>query len=260
MLVKVTTQCPAGCTHCLEDARPVGEHMSVETFGAVLDFIQTVEGESLGLLGASAPVLLSGGECTENPLLPAFIRMVQDRELMPVLLTNGLWLEDAAKRRELLPPGEPSPLVQVSYDSRYYQREPPRIDDRRVIYCWEETGPLTTLGRGKTGGALGHTPRRSPTSFNFRASVRASQNFAVAVMMMRLQALAGRLWGHCSPSISAQGGVHLGESCLCYQVGTVWDSVETLTQNTLAMKGCNRCRLEDNLTPLERGAIGLPLA
>ena len=44
MLVEVTYACKMGCTHCLSDCKPDGEHMTLEVFEDVLKFmIKNVE-------------------------------------------------------------------------------------------------------------------------------------------------------------------------------------------------------------------------
>lgn len=39
MLVEVTYACKMGCTHCLSDCKPDGEHMTLEVFEDVLKFM-----------------------------------------------------------------------------------------------------------------------------------------------------------------------------------------------------------------------------
>ena len=57
MLVKITTQCSMGCTHCMEEALPEGECMPLETFKKVLPFIEAC-------YGGVRIIMLSGGEPT----------------------------------------------------------------------------------------------------------------------------------------------------------------------------------------------------
>lgn len=47
-----------GCSHCLENATPDGEHMSSETFKKVLNFMERIN---------PTVVLITGGEPTDHP-------------------------------------------------------------------------------------------------------------------------------------------------------------------------------------------------
>ena len=58
----------------------------------------------------------------------------------------------------------------------------------------------------------------------------------------------------CSPSIDVHGDVRAGESRFCHKIGTVESSFAELSNNLLAMK-CNKCGLEDNLSPMHLRAI-----
>ena len=44
MLVEVTYACKMGCTHCLSDCKPDGEHMTLEVFEDVLSKIRFQRG------------------------------------------------------------------------------------------------------------------------------------------------------------------------------------------------------------------------
>jgi molybdenum cofactor biosynthesis enzyme MoaA len=62
VLIKVTSRCSMGCSHCLDEAGPDGTDMTAETFLKALDFAAQIE--------AASPIratLLSGGEPTDNP-------------------------------------------------------------------------------------------------------------------------------------------------------------------------------------------------
>ena len=58
MLVEVTYACKMGCTHCLSDCKPDGEHMTLEVFEDVLKF----------MIKNQIPTWsFSGGEMFEHP-------------------------------------------------------------------------------------------------------------------------------------------------------------------------------------------------
>ena len=39
MVVDLTYACNMGCTHCISDCKPDGQHMSIKTFSDVMDFM-----------------------------------------------------------------------------------------------------------------------------------------------------------------------------------------------------------------------------
>lgn len=39
MLLKITEKCSMGCTHCMNNATPDGQHMSEKVFDDSLDFL-----------------------------------------------------------------------------------------------------------------------------------------------------------------------------------------------------------------------------
>jgi len=107
MLVKITTQCSMGCTHCMEEALPEGEHMSLETFKKVLPFIEAC-------YNGIRIILLSGGEPTNHPDILKIIEMVKNWNA--VLLSNGLFYSGPLKDPIL----DSGITIQVYNDPNYY--------------------------------------------------------------------------------------------------------------------------------------------
>jgi hypothetical protein len=237
-----------GCSHCAEDAHPGGAHMTQAVFSQALRFSRSVEPQP-------TPILLSGGEPTEHPEIISFLDEVAAAGCFLALVSNGLWLGDAALRDAILTPTRKI-AVQVTYDPQFYPRAPPRVDDARIEYVFGSIGPLIPLGRAR---ALKGTAFRSgaPSSFNLRSFTRAYQSFPEAVQLMRARALQGRQGYFCTPSILEDGSLVAGETRHCWRIGTVWSSTEEITRALLDMRSCNRCGLEDNLSPAHRVALGL---
>ena len=254
MLIKITNMCHAGCSHCMEDSVPNGPHMSEDTFRRALAFTRRVE-EPAWALGVKPLVLLSGGECSEHPEFLKFIELVEQAQMLPLLITNGMWLSDEKLRDAVLRPGR-NIGVQVTNDARYYPTSPTRVDDPRIVYVDSLTLllPLGRLARKKGERAL--RTRKAPSSFNLRSVTRALGSFSAAVCMLRARAATG-LSGNCIPSISDDGSVMAGETRNCWKLGTVDSTDAALTQAVLDMGACNRCGLESNLTRDQKLAIGL---
>lgn len=257
MLIKVTNRCGAGCSHCLEDSTPKGEHMSWETFMQALDFTQQVESFAWES-GCPPIVLLSGGECTEHPDIVKMVEAVVARAWLPMVLTNGLWLADKELRESLLRSEWPQLFVQVTHDPRFYPQAPPRWKDPRIAYV-DALTVFIPLGRGKKESERkkGVPTRQGPSSFNLRSLTRSFGDIVAAVAVLRAKASIG-FSGHCIPSISATGGVVAGESNSCFKIGTVRSTNHELTEALVNMQ-CNGCGLEDNLTQEQKRAIGASL-
>ena len=242
-----------GCSHCLEDATPSGEHMSMELFERALRFTERAERM---VIQANMPVMVmfSGGECTDHPNIVEMVEMVTKRGWIVTLLTHGLWLDNVELRNKLL---LDDVFVQVTNDDRYYPRKPPKFEHERVIYV-DRLQVLSTLGRAASTNfdSKGLSQRAAPSSFNLRSLTRATGSIASAIMALRMRWMLGKS-GFCTPSVSHDGTIVAGESRFCYPIGTVDSTNEELTQAILAMGECNRCGQEAVLRSEYKQAIGI---
>jgi hypothetical protein len=258
MLLKTTQKCGRGCSHCMEASTPAGEHMEWSIFLRALELTKRVE-RLAWETGCMPIILLSGGECTEHPDIVKMIEEVIRQGLLPVLISNGMWLDNPKLKAAILRPEWPQLWVQVTYDSRFYpDPPPPRHDDPRLFYV-PALSRLVTLGRAarkKNFDAKGLQPLAAPGSFNLRSATRNLGSFEKAVALQRQRAAQGKS-GHCSPSISNNGDIVAGETNFCWKIGNVDSTNDELTKNVLAMGSCNRCGLEEGLSQLHRRALGL---
>jgi hypothetical protein len=225
MLVKLTTKCSMGCTHCMEDALPEGECMSMDVFERTLSFIEKC-------YNGIKIIMLSGGEPTEHPEILKIIKRVKDWNAF--LLSNGLFFSTPL-RDPILNSGI---TIQVYNDPRYYPiRVEPINHHPQVIYS-DTINLLSPLGRARKmkGG------RMSPLCFNLRSCTRHTGDFQEGLLALRLSQKL------CSPSIDVFGNICAGESRLCHHIGTVESSFGEIKDNLMSMK-CNNCGLEDNLSP-----------
>lgn len=253
MLVKVTNKCGMGCSHCMEDSVPKGEHMTEETFLQALEFTKMAE-RSAWLKGCTPTILLSGGECTEHPDIVKFVETVVKQGFLTVLISNGLFLSNLELRESLLRPDWPI-LVQVTNDPRFYPTAPIVVNDPRITYIPTLTN-MIPLGRFKKKTHSEVPTKQAPGSFNLRSLTHHLKSFEFAVATIRLRAAMGSS-GNCIPSVSHEGYVMAGETRNCYKIGTVQSSNEELTKAILEMGSCNRCGLEDNLDQKHKRAIGI---
>lgn len=236
MLVKITTQCSMGCSHCMEDALLKGDHMSMPNFLKVIAFIERIY-KSIKI------IMISGGEPTENPLLMDFIKILKGWHV--IIMSNGLFLQDKSDQ-ELSDALLASNIVlQIYNDDRYYPIKVKPIDHPKIIFG-DRINLMSPIGRAKANKIK--SDRQSPLCFNLRSSARTLKNFSEAVIALRI---SGKM---CTPSIDVFGNVLAGESRFCHKIGTIESSNEELLQSLLTVE-CNKCGLEDNLSPILKDVI-----
>jgi len=235
MLIKITTRCSMGCSHCFDDALPDGDDMTLFIFGAALGWSRRVD----PLPG----VILGGGEPTEHPMVVDFIKLAAANNIAVMVCSNGSWMED--KQRAALYLELPC-LWQITNDERYYPRKVKVIEHETVFYVPRIASEILPLGR--SAGAT--TGKQSPSCFNLRSIARHFKSLPVAIMTLRQRCKM------CTPCIGADGSIYPGESRLCASIGQVGDSDEAVLENLLNLN-CNRCGLMDKLEKQHLKAIGL---
>lgn len=244
-----------GCSHCQENSTPAGEHMSEKVFLAALDLTRRLEADAHAI-GCPPHVLLSGGECTEHPDFVKFLDITIQQEFFPIVITNGMWLDDKKLRDQILRPEWQHIFIQVTNDPRFYPTAPPTWDDPRVKYV-PEISVLIPLGRAAGKRKLlqlGVPLKHAPSSFNFRSATRSFGSVTKAIAMLRARTMSG-FSGWCTPSISTDGTLVAGESNQCFNIGNVLSTPEEVTKAVIEMR-CNKCTLVDNLTQEQKRAIG----
>ena len=230
MLVRTTNSCRMGCSHCLVEASPTGEHMPFEVFKEALKFSVAYD-----------PYLLfiSGGEPTDHPDFLEFLGfakhyITQGRVGMVLVASNGMFLEDRSYTEKILKIGIP---FQITNDVRFY---PKRIKKKshRLLTFEDNLRLVSPMGRAVTNNLK--INRQSPLCFNLRSLCHNYQDFNLAVKHLRS---IGKM---CIPSVNVDGSVVAGEAPSCYKIGTIESSNEEITKNILNMK-CGKCGLQNNL-------------
>lgn len=223
-----------GCSHCMINATPSGEHMSVEIFTGSINFLKRVDAKL---------IMISGGEPTDHPLLPNFADMAQKCGLYTIILSNGMFLEDSVLRDKILALGCP---IQITNDARYYPKRIAQFDHPLISYEFKLRS-ITPLGRASDMVSYGRT---APMCFNLRSIARQSDSLTTAIATLRSY---GKM---CTPSINVDGSIVAGESSECHKIGDIFCSDEELLGRLQTMK-CNECGMENNLSPIHRNAIGI---
>lgn len=250
MLIRLTNQCQAGCSHCLIDASgPDGAHMTEETFRQTVALAQR--------LGVRV-LVLSGGEPTEHPEIAAWLMALNLLRLayphQVVLASNGRFaLEPRLYQQLVQVTATPGNAVQVTCDPRFYTRDLSLIRHQFDRPGWSYTDRLP-------GGLMPcrrvQAQRLAATGAEIRTQPACANLVVNTARSGFLRALGGleRVGRACSPSVNVDGTVRLGEMDTCTAIGTVESRSEELEQavRELAPKlrvnrGCNRCGLWGNV-------------
>lgn len=229
--------------------------MSSDMFLKALGLTERLEGFAWAQ-GVPPIILLSGGECTEHPEFVSLLEEVMRRKYFPMIITNGMWLDNKELRESILRPEWDAMVIQVTNDPRFYPKTPNNIpiEDSRIAFIPSLTH-LIPLGRFKEKNKPAELPiRKAPTSFNLRSVTRSLRDVRHALLLQRSRALSGQS-GHCSPSISSDGTLVAGETNFCFPIGNVDSTAEEVTKAIMNMS-CNKCGLETNLTQEQKFAIG----
>lgn len=234
MLVRITEKCHMGCSHCMINAGPAGQHMSLDTYKQVLDFIKKT---------MFPFIMVSGGEPMEHPDVLTMLKMAIDVGFKTTLLSNGMFLADQKLTKTIL---DMEVLVQVTNDSRFYPKKVSHVEHKNIMY--EDTIRLVSpFGRALENKIP--VTRQSPLCFNLRSIVRHYHDFFQGLLMLRQKVKM------CTPSVNIDGSLSAGESNSCHRVGTVNDSNLVLTNKVCSMT-CDKCGLVRNLDDLHKTAIG----
>lgn len=252
MMIKITERCTMGCPHCMNDAKPDGKDMSVDTLVKSLDFLRE---NNLG----KEHLIITGGEPTEHEDFDAMIRTIIGYSAVHkcfaviTVTTNGEVIQKDPERflsysREADGFGF-SLLFQVSADVRYYPR---RIQTHKRIFreegfvlvddCIEQIYPQ--------GRALDNNiPWESKSSkcFNVR-SISHQLPESATLRDIEIQ-LVSRM-KFCTPHIKINGDMGLGESDLCPSCASIYDDMETIMEKIRKFK-CHKCdHINDKLPEL----------
>jgi len=230
MLVRITNQCHMECSHCIVNATPDGEHMSMDTYKKVLDFTAQYDPTLL---------FLSGGEPTEHPNFLEFAYMaidyVRTKKIGFILCaSNGMFLDDEKYAKEILKLGI---NLQITNDSEFYPKRIKFNDDPHLTYVNKLT-VVTPLGRAANLSRI--STCQSPMCFNLRSIVSHLRDLGESLKYLRSRIKM------CSPSINVDGTLVAGEAPSCHAIGTVQSTGEEITKNILNIQ-CGRCGLQKNL-------------
>lgn len=246
MMIKITEACSMGCKHCMNDAKPNGKHMSIDTFKDVLEFIKKYN------IGRN--IIITGGEPLEHNNLAEIIRELLEFDFSNnkyftsiTITTNGEKILEEPNRfinyRKLF---ENRIYYQISTDVRYYPR---RIDVNNDVFklagfilCDDCVQQIYPQGRAKTN----NIPYKAKASkcYNYRSISHQKPEYDL-YMLEKTMELHGKF---CAPHISVDGDIKLGESDLCPVCSNIYKSEKEIIDDIHNFK-CNGCDFINDKLP-----------
>lgn len=246
MMIKITAKCSMGCSHCMNDAKATGGHMTFDTFKQVIAFQNKYGGPFC---------MITGGEPSEHPDFKMFIEYaVQNTNAFITVATNGLWMTMNKNFIEYCENQYGIRLLfQVSYDPRYY---PIPLDISLPVFKSQNVVVIDNIpkiypqGRALANGIPWEA--KGSKCFNVRA-VTHQVDFKDLRHIIGILAVKDKI---CTPHITINGDIKLGESDLCPVCSHINKSQHEIVQDILDFR-CQKCNhVNNNLESYYKAIIG----
>lgn len=251
MLVEVTYACKMGCTHCLSDCKPDGEHMTLEVFEDVLKF----------MIKNQIPTWsFSGGEMFEHPDILKMLSLIESYwKTLPIkypitFATNGRELVRNKKiyhavSKFLKHCGKRYVMIQVTDDPRFY---PDPLTDNEKYWLSKlgviiDTVPsdqnnkshcLYPQGRALKNYSDEYWNTIAPKCINCILITKQKPE-ATLKDLVNILLSNGKV---CTPVIAPDGSIKIGESALCLKIASIYDSVPEIMEKIRNAK-CRACKI-----------------
>ena len=251
MLVEVTYACKMGCTHCLSDCKPDGEHMTLEVFEDVLKF----------MIKNQIPTWsFSGGEMFEHPDILKMLSLIESYwKTLPIkypitFATNGRELVRNKKiyhavSKFLKHCGKRYVMIQVTDDPRFY---PDPLTDNEKYWLSKleviiDTVPsdqnnkshcLYPQGRALKNYSDEYWNTIAPKCINCILITKQKPE-ATLKDLVNILLSNGKV---CTPVIAPDGSIKIGESALCPKIASIYDSVPEIMEKIRNAK-CRACKI-----------------
>ncbi|MEG1142582.1 MAG: radical SAM protein, partial [Clostridia bacterium] len=202
MILHITQKCFMNCNHCMMESSPNGEHMSLHTFAAALEFIKKIKPQLL---------VISGGEPTEHPYF--FDILDECTKLMGlnrvVVTSNGMFLDNKKFTKRLI---NKKVQVQITNDRRFYPKNINKVANKRFTYT-DRLESVTNYGRAKMNGIADKT-NYAPKCYNILSVARQCDS-----LQETMQIIEGQIHKFCGLGIETDGQIRVGESIQCKKLG-----------------------------------------
>lgn len=251
LLISLTYRCSMNCSHCMSSCTPDGQDMSIRTLVDVLKFAERHKVPAWNF---------SGGEIFEHKQIEDVLICIESELLcgrnIPkavVFGTNGRVLANNRTKynrfKEFIKKSPIPVMVQVTDDYRYY---PEKLTDRDR-YWLNKLGAIIEAVPGDPdhiqsclypqGRALENFPNHKwytvgPKCSNCRLLAKQITGLTFTELLDS-QFKRGKL---CTPAISPEGYIKLGESQLCPKCSSIYDSDNEIIQS-IKNFNCNKCKI-----------------
>lgn len=247
MMIKITEKCSMGCTHCMNNASCNGKHMDATTFKKALEFQKVYGGPFC---------LITGGEPIEHPDFFYYLTMAMKQldACFITVATNGVWMQDNMDFVMHMNNLYGDRLIfQVTNDERYY---PIRIDWQHPVFHLDNVVTSDKVPRlypqGRTLSNNLEWEAKGSKCFNVRAAAHQI-TFKDLRMLIAMLAVKGKF---CTPHISIDGHIKVGESDLCPNCSHIDKSNYEIMDDIINFR-CSQCNHVNCALPTEyRQVIG----
>lgn len=241
MMIKITEKCSMGCNHCMNNATSNGSHMDFDTFVKAIDFQKEYGGPFC---------IITGGEPTQHPQFVSFLTYALDKipDCFFTITTNGLWIQShSLVVWRILQKHGNRVMFQVTSDEKYYpihvDLSHPVFQLDNVVVC-KKVEHIYPQGRALDNNLEWES--KGSKCFNVRA-------IANQVMFKDLHTVIGMLavkGKFCTPHISIDGHIKLGESDLCPNCSHI-DKTNSEIMDDIINFRCNGCNHVNSQLPKE---------
>ena len=242
MMIQITNRCRMNCPYCMDDSRPDGGQMEESTFRNAIAF---------ALAGCDRHVVISGGECSEHPLMLDFCKLASQSGLAFSFCTNGMWLGDkkAEWRMEKIARLRGFVGGQLYSNPKWYRLH----DETLAKYAEQESRwrvlninldlndirNMSDIGRAKEcEAALAEARSSKYHNMCLVAHATIVQSTSLPDFFAKMTAQ----FHFCTPMVDWQGNFHMSESWLCPHYGNVnADTPAQIWEKARAARPCCQC-------------------
>ena len=244
MIINITQHCTLRCPHCMQNAGPERkEMMSKEMFILTLQFAKNI---------CSRTVMISGGEPTSHPKFFDFLKLLVESDFSVVfVLSNGTFLKDHAftERFADLVSKRSGFCLQISsfkgLYANYDEVHKPnlkalRLFGEKAIVC-DKPGDIQMKPLGRACSGKWHDEAKRVNGFPscvnsslILAQTKNMKGIGIGVLLENYRRF-------CTPIVSWDGSIRLGESEQCKVVANISEPLSVINQKLCDFRPCGGC-------------------
>lgn len=228
MMIKITAKCSMNCSHCMNDAKPSGEHMDFDTFKDAIDFQNRY---------GSVYLMITGGEPFEHPQWCSFLEYAYRNVNNAIIevATNGRYLQEYHEVMRQYVASHAAMMFQITNDPKYY---PYKLERSLPIFNLPNVVFIDNVPNIYPQGRAQHMPHHSKGSkcCNIRMVVKQIKSFSLQENLMAMAAKDKV----CTPFIDIHGNIKLGESDLCPACSSIYKKESDIIRDIWNFE-CHKC-------------------